>query len=363
VDAATLHLVALPHTQTDGRFLTCAYTQKVVKFCRMMAPTYEVILYAGDQNVAPCSEHVPLFSEDERVADWGDGFDTVADAISWDPSIPYWSRMNERAIDAIRERARPRDLLLVTGGWAQKPLADRLDLIACEWAVGYEGIFSDYCAFESAAWMHHIYGRQGWGNGRFYDAVIPNYFDPDDFAVAPKDDYLLFVGRLVERKGVHVAAQIAGRVGMRLLVAGPGIASARPGEIVALDGTRIVGPVEYVGEVDAVARRDLMAGARALLAPTLYVEPFGGVTVEAMLSGTPVVTTDWGAYTETVTADVGRRFRTLQQGVEATRAVLDLDPLAVRAHALARYSLDAVRPRFDVWFAQLAGLWGEGWAA
>lgn len=358
-----LHLVALPHTQTDGRFLSCAYTQKVVKFCRMMAPHHEVILYAGDENVAPCSEHVALFTEAERAADWGDGFDTVTSPLRWDATEPYWARMNARAVEAITARAEPQDLLLLTAGWAQKPIADQVPVLTCEWAVGYEGIFADYCAFESAAWMHHVYGRQRWATGRFYDAVIPNYFDPDDFALAPKGDYLLYVGRLIERKGPHVAAQIAKRVGLPLLVAGPGVASASPGEIVTTDGCRIVGPVEYVGELDRDARRDLMAGARALLAPTLYIEPFGGVTIEAMLSGTPVVTTDWGAFTETVSDDVGRRFRTLAQGVDAVRAVLDLDPATVRAHALARYSLDAVRPRFESWLEQLLGLWGPGWAA
>lgn len=119
----------------------------------------------------------------------------------------------------------------------------------------------------------------------------------------------------------------------------------------------------YVGEVGKAARAELLASASALIVPTLYVEPFGGVAVEAMFAGCPVVASDWGAFTETVTPDVGRRFRTLRQGCEAVEAVRTLDRAAVAEAARARYSLEAVRPRFRAWFEQLGTLWGEGWYA
>lgn len=368
-----LHLVSLPHTQTiKSGFTSCAYTQKIVKFADMMsAGGHEVILYSGDRNDAACAEHVPLFSEAERAADWGEGFDTVTSPLKWDASLPYWTRMNERAVAEISERARDRDLLLLIAGWCQKPIADGLELVASrnvlpvEWGVGYEGIFSEFVAFESNAWMHHVYGLQKWVTGRFYDAVIPNYFDLRDFHLARKDDYLLYVGRLIERKGIHVAGLIAERLGMKLLLAGPGadMSQTRPGRVVATDGTTITGDVEYVGEVGIAERAELMAKARCLLAPTLYIEPFGGVTIEAMLSGTPVVTTDWGAFTETVTPEVGRRFRTLGQAADAVVEAMRLDPVGVHHHAAARYSLEAVRPRFERWFEQIEGLWDGGWEA
>lgn len=55
--------------------------------------------------------------------------------------------------------------------------------------------------------MHYTYGKLlGKDDGRFFDAVIPNYFDLDDFpspeAVrdTPKEDYVLFIGRMILRK-------------------------------------------------------------------------------------------------------------------------------------------------------------------
>jgi glycosyltransferase involved in cell wall biosynthesis len=356
-----LHLVGLPHTQTTSAYLSCAYTQKVVKFCRMMESRYQVVLYAGEQNEAPCAEHVPLLSEQERAGWFGDGFDTVLTPLLWDSNQPYWKTMNDRAAAAIRERCEERDLLLLIAGWAQKPIADTVPLLAVEWGVGYEGIFSDYCAFESYAWMHHIYGRQGWATGRFFDAVIPNFFDPDEFHLADrKGDYLLFIGRLVERKGPHVAAMVAEQLGMPLVVAGPGALENRPGYLRAPE-FELTGDIRYAGEAGVQERAELMAGARAVLAPTLYLEPFGGVAVEAQLSGTAAVTTDWGAFPETVPDEY--RFRTLAEAATATKRALEADPAAIRQRALDRYSLDAVAPMYERWFGQLSSLWGDGWYA
>jgi glycosyltransferase involved in cell wall biosynthesis len=214
--------------------------------------------------------------------------------------------------------------------------------------------------------MHHVYGLQRHVNGRAYDAVVPNFFDPADFIDptvfkgAPKADYLLYIGRLVQRKGPHIAAAIAERMGLPLVVAGPGATSWDKGKIVYPEG-EFSGDVEYVGVVGFRERAKLMARARAVIVPTLYIEPFGGVAVEAMLSGTPVVASDWGSFTEIVTPDVGMRFRTLRQGVEAVEYVSSLDPGAVRTAAVERFGLEAVGKRFMRWFDTLDTLWATGW--
>ncbi len=210
--------------------------------------------------------------------------------------------------------------------------------------------------------MHHVYGLRGLRNGRAFDQVIPNFFDVDDFLQPKKKPkpYLLFLGRVTQRKGPHIAGQIAKRLGMKLIIAGPGATQAPGGPVVG-EGCEIDGDVRYVGEVGRDVRAELIANAACTLVPTIYVEPFGGAAVEAMISGCPVVASDWGAFTETVTPNVGRRFRTLAQGVQAVREALTLDRRAIARDARALYSLEAVRPRFRAWFDQLATLWGEGW--
>src|SRR5262245_24863642 len=64
------HVVSLPHTQTTDAYSACAFTEKVRKFCRMMKEMkgHTVYLYAGDDNEAPCDEHISCISEDERAA-------------------------------------------------------------------------------------------------------------------------------------------------------------------------------------------------------------------------------------------------------------------------------------------------------
>lgn len=382
-----LHVLGLPWTETTRTYSTCAYTEKARKFCTMMtAAGYEVILYAGEENEAVCAEHVTLVTRGERVGWFGEwDANNLFERIDWNPASPWWETFLRRATDAIRERAEPRDVLCLLTR-AQDSVAAALPaLMPVEWAVGYEGIrLTPYESktpavriFESYAWMHYLYGKWGIADGCAFDAVIPNFFDRADFLpeTRPADDYLLFIGRLVLRKGPHVAAQIAERAGMRLLVAGggavetysPNRAERRKGAVARISAPEVTitgANVEYVGPVGVDERAELMAGAAATIVPTLYVEPFGGVAVEAMMAGSPVVASDFGAFTETVAPGIsGYRFRTLAEGARAVEKAVALDRDAVRDYARARYSLEAVGPLFDDAFRRLDTLWGDGWYA
>lgn len=361
----TAHLVALPHTRIDDDFLSCAYTQKVAKFARMDVGR-DVIIYGPEGPDLGVAETVAVWTDSDRLATFGP--DDASKNPAW-PTAEQFRLYNILATAEIAKRAEPGDLLLLAGGYDQKAIADTLPhLISCEPFVGYPGIFADRCAFESNAWRHHVYGKHGIEDGRWWDAVIPNYFDVDDFDPAASirtagSDYLVFLGRVTLRKGPAVAAEIAKKAGMKLIVAGTG-ASQKFGKIVG-DGVVIEGDlteVEYVGPVGIAERAELLTGARALIAPTLYVEPFGGVAVEAMLCGTPAITTDWGAFAETVEpGKTGYRFTNMAEAVYAVEAAGELDRLAVREEAIARFSLEAVGPLFASWFDRLETLNRAGW--
>lgn len=342
----------------------------------------KVILYGSETNTAPCDEHVVVVTEGRRTEFFGprDEADLNRGGFDWNAASPWWREMNSRAGAAIRQRASPDDLLCVTAGQAQTLVCDmNPSLTAAEIMVGYEGILNvnghrrrggpAYCAFESRTHQHLVYGRwqlQNMLNERWYDTVIPNSFDADQFPQPARDHdgYLLFVGRLIGLKGPHVAARIADALGMRLIVAGPGALEHGDGYVRAAEVTVRSPQLEFVGPVDAQQRAELMNGAACLLAPTMYAEPFGGVAVEAMMAGCPVVATDWGAFTETIEEDVsGYRFHTLAEGVEAVEKAMLLDRQEVRAYALDKYSLAAVAPLYDAWFDRLDGLWAGGWDA
>lgn len=347
------HVVSLPHTNTTEAFCVCAYTEKVRKFCKMMHRLgHTVYLYAGGQNAAECYEWVTCATEDERRAAVGDKHYVEA---SFDWNLPHWQKFNANAIEAMKTRVQPQDFICLIGGVAQKQIADAFPHHqVVEFGIGYGGTFAKYKVWESYAWMHTCYGASVNDphtlDGRWFDAVIPNSFEPEAFPFrAKKDDYFLFIGRMVDRKGVHIAADVCERLRVPLILAGIGT------------------PPKYgqhVGVVGPEARGKLMAGAAAVFVPTLYIEPFGGVAVEAMLCGTPVITTDWGAFTETVVRGVsGFRCRTLREFVSAAKLVNTLDPHKIRDYAMKRYTLDVVGKQYERYFTRLGTLWGEGWYA
>jgi glycosyltransferase involved in cell wall biosynthesis len=333
----------------------------------------KVILYGPDQIDCSPDEHVVVTTEADRLR-WGyggpTGYDTTK-AFEWDGSQPYWFESCQRTIDAMRERM-PKDrrghyICLATSTQAAIPDAVAGPSwnapITLEWGVGYIGVdMRSWHAYESYAWMHQVYGIRNIGDGRAFDQVIPNFFDVSQFSVAknPSADYVLFIGRCIMRKGPHVAAEIAKRIGLPLVVAGPGAVEAG-GVLHTQEGVPITGEVDYVGSVGFAERNELMSNAAATIVPTLYIEPFGGVAVEAMLAGSPVIASDWGSFTEIVTPDVGARFRTPLQGAAAFEEVQKLKRPAIRKAAKARFSQEAVGPMFMRWFDQLDLLWEKGW--
>lgn len=347
------HLVALPHSCTTKAYSSCAFGEKCRKFAIMMKNRgHTVFLYAGEQNEAPCDEHIVCISEKERAAAIGDKHFTQA---SFDNTLPHWRKFNAKVIEGIRARAEPRDFICVIGGLAHKPIADAFpNMMTVEFGIGYSGTFAKYRVFESYAWMHAVYGANaGIANLNaidppWFDAVIPSYFEPEDFPFRDKkDDYYLFMGRLTERKGYNIASEVCDKLGKRLLIAGPGEPPSYG---------------EYIGVADPVQRGKLMAGAIALFAPTTYIEPFGSVAMEAQACGTPVISTDFGAFTETIVQGVtGFRCRNFAEFCEATEKVKLLYPTIIRKHAMQNWSLDAVVPKYEAYFERLSTLWHSGW--
>jgi glycosyltransferase involved in cell wall biosynthesis len=170
-----------------------------------------------------------------------------------------------------------------------------------------------------------------YGKTRF----VHNGLDPADYLFREqKDDYFLFLARVSRSsKGADRAIALAKRMGFRLVIAG--------GYKFSLSRK-----IRSVGMVGGREKAELIAGARALLSPISWPEPFGLAVIEALCSGTPVITSPCGAMPEIVTPDTGF----ICDGQPAMEAAVErlgeISPHACRRRVLENFTADIMADHY-----------------
>lgn len=184
-----------------------------------------------------------------------------------------------------------------------------------------------------------------------YDTVIPAYFDVNDYPfVKDKSDYYLYIGRITWGKGLSAAVELTKHLGAKLIVIGGGDVRETVSAETNLDHVTQLG---VLGIKDKVK---YLANAKALIYYSLYVEPFGHAPIEAMLCGTPVITSDLGAFSETnIHGLTGYRVSTLNELYWAAKSVDKLDPVKIRKYAVDNYGLDRIKLKFKEHFKNYMG--------
>jgi glycosyltransferase involved in cell wall biosynthesis len=326
-----LHVVNLPHTNTTRAYSTCAYTTKVRQFCDMMATDYPVTLYGGDETEATCDEFVPAGKV--RPPE-------LYLSVDWDPAGPDFGPYNMVVAKEIIDRYEVGDVVCLITGRPHAVLRHMLPMATfVEFGIGYEGVAFGNLVFESHAWRHAVMGWQmtaAGADGNPNHAVIGNYFPLEEFPFVenPDGDYVVYLGRFTQRKGWRIAQSAAELAGVEFVCAGP------------LGDDPFSGYGHYLGVIDPDVRAMILGNARATLCPTRYLEPFCSVHVESMLYGTPVITSDWGVFTETVDGYNGLRVRRDQDWPAALSDVKSCSRLWAREYAVAQFSYDAIRPLY-----------------
>jgi glycosyltransferase involved in cell wall biosynthesis len=353
------HVLGLPHTVTSKEFNACAYTQKVVKFGKMMTNRgHEVIHYGHEDSVLDCTEHVSVLTNEDFAKSYG-SHDWRKTFFKFNTEDHAYQTFYANAIREIGVRKQKNDFLLPFWGSGVRPICDahQHDMIVVEPGIGYAGgHWARWKVWESYAIYHAHCGMGAVGQCQQdnYSVVIPNYFDIDDFTFNDqKEDYFLYLGRVYSGKGVDIAIDATRRAGVKLIVAGQKEA-----------GYTFPPHVEYVGYADVLKRRELMSKAKASFLPSQYVEPFGGVQIENLLSGTPTITSDWGSFAENNLHGItGYRCRTMGDYVDAVENIDRIRPADCRKFG-ENFTLEKVAPRYEKYFQDVLDVHnGAGWYA
>lgn len=358
-----LHLLGLPHTVTDAAFSHCAFTQKVRTFAPMMAAQgYEVIHYGNGREGPAGAEHVQILGTGEHLRLLGrssyhdEPSRFVGDAVTQE--LVDW--FGARLAPMLEARVEPGDAVCLTFGHPHDAATRDLSLVRSreaarvETGIGYQDPITLCRVYESEAWRHWVMGREaragaGWESPR-REWVIPNHYDLEDWRPRverdPGNRRVVFFGRITDSKGCAIV---------------PRLARAHPELDFVLCGQGDPAPyltepnVAYEPPISGRDRAAFLRTAAVAVFPTRFLEPFCGGAVEAMLCGTPVLTSDFGAFTETVIEGVtGYRCSTERQWVEGIERAAALDRGAVAFSAASRYNLVAAGAKYRRVFDDVA---------
>jgi glycosyltransferase involved in cell wall biosynthesis len=188
-------------------------------------------------------------------------------------------------------------------------------------------------------------------------AVIHHGLDVDTFPAGDgSGGYLAMLTRMSPDKGIEQAISIARAAGVALRIAAKVSAGLEQAYFDDCVRPRLGGGIEFLGEVDATGKRELLAGALALLNPIQWDEPFGMAMLESLACGTPVIATPRGAAPEII--DTGHNGILAAEEPALVAAVGEVSAIsreACRASARQRFSIEVMcRKYVDAFEAEQA---------
>ena len=370
------HVIPVPHYPTHKDFNTCPYVQKARKLCYMLDRSgHEVYHYGNELSEVQATENVVVTTENDLIESYGDYKDQTAVPTRGHDDYAY-KLFFLNTEHELRKRAKADDFICYVFAPYLRPLYDSLQDLPVhhvESGVGYYYAYMPYRVFESPAVRDFTYGvfqrnydhydymtdeekradNTDWNITihhsfpQWQDCVIPNSFDVADFRYeTQKDDYFLYVGRIMPQKGIEEAMRIADACGKKLLIAGQGDFREKM-------GFEPWANVELLGPVGVEERQELMAKAKLGFCLSHYPEPFCGTHIEFALSGTPVITSQFGVFAYTVKhGKTGYRVTNFEQGVWAARNIDRINPEDCREHGL-KFSNENVALKYDEYFDSL----------
>ncbi len=136
-----------------------------------------------------------------------------------------------------------------------------------------------------------------------YNGIDTNFYS---FKNLPKNNYLLYIGRLKKYKGIHTAIKISQELGLPLKIAAPLPSKNQPDYTEVYEyweseiKPHLGNSIEHIDGVLGKEKIYLIQNARVLIFPVERPEPFGMTVIEALSCGTPVIAYNTGAIPELI---------------------------------------------------------------
>ena len=340
------HVLSIPVYPTRKEITVCAFTQKVYKFCTEMTRRgHTVYHYGHPDSKVECTEHINVISRSTYNNEYGDQ--------KWQDFLPQYTDNQTHkefnanaATEALKRRHNKNDFVLAFWGFGHVAACEKLrdHMMIVEPSIGYDSFFAHYRIFESYAHLHRMLGGAQQNQPSSFDHVIPPGFNLNDFEFSEKkDNYFLFLGRIVDSKGVHIADRLSRVLRCPIKFVGP--------HTLKTSLPKNNPYAEYIHTVSTNERKDLLKNAKALLLPSLYMEPCGWSMIEAWLSGTPVLSTDWGAPSEyNLHRETGFRCRSLNEFFHAANLINTISPSYCRRYAESNFEIGHIMHQYENYF-------------
>jgi glycosyltransferase involved in cell wall biosynthesis len=160
-------------------------------------------------------------------------------------------------------------------------------------------------------------------------------------------DYFAFIGRMSPEKRADRAIEIAVACDTPLRIA----AKIDPADQAYFDHEirpLLAHPlIHFEGEIGEAAKTEFLGGARAMLFPIDWPEPFGLVMIESLACGTPVIAYDGGSVAEVMEDGVnGFIVRNQAEAIDAARRVGQIDRAACRRSFDARFTAERMADQY-----------------
>lgn len=178
--------------------------------------------------------------------------------------------------------------------------------------------------------------------------TIPNgeVLDTNIFSKTHKG-YLLYVGRIAEIKGTHLAIEVAEKLNLPLIIA------AKLDEVDKKYFNSQVKPklndkIKWIGEVDSETRNKLMSEAICLVNPITWREPFGLTMIESMACGSPVVAFNHGSIPEVIQhGKTGYTVKNVDEMINAIKQLDKIDRSYCRDYAISNFNERIMGERYE----------------